>query len=400
MTIRKPAAVFVGAIVLVSGKAMALDPAAVPFGPMLVYPAIGVGAKYNDNVFRLPRRELGAWAGVISPTILGEVQRRDDVYSVLYEGEYAWHDDYGDELNYDDHLLKAMGDWTLNVRSGLKLAAQWKQDHDEPGSNDRGGVVSRLRGVDKWRAPSVSGVYRYGADGAKGRIEVGADYVRKRYFNNEEFTQFSDLDEGKLRGSFWWQIQPKTSAQFEITYHDFDYLKSPTFEGLSNTQDSQQIRYLMGLTWEAMGKTTGTALVGYNDKRFDSDLRDNASDFSWQVGVEWRPQTYSKLNFDTGQDFIESTGQGDAINRKFVAAKWSHYWKPRFLTDLKLGYEDRDYVGDPRQDNRWRAGIGATYNMRRWLDFTAEYEYWDNQSNEPFEEYRMNVFWLNMEASL
>lgn len=396
---RKSAIALGCAAVLYSGQTVALDPAAVPFGSMLVYPALGVGTKYDSNIYRLPSNELSDWALVVAPTIFAEAQKGDDVYSLLYEGEYAVYDKY-DNINYDDHLIKAAADWKLGVRSSLGLSVQWRQDHDDPGSTDRSGIPGRLRGVDKWRAPSAEGIYTYGADGAKGRIELGAEYAQKRYFNNEEFTRFSDLDEAGVRGAFYWRLQPKTSAKFEVGYKDFDYLESPLTNGIENTQDSYQTRFLLGLTWEALGKTTGKALFGYNQKRFDSDLREDSDDFSWQVGVEWRPQTYSRLNFDTGQDYIESTGQGDAINRKFVQATWSHYWKPRFVTDLKVRYEDRDYLGDPREDQRWRAGIEATYRMRRWLDITAEYEYWDNSSNQPIEDYTKNVFWLNVDASL
>lgn len=399
MNSRKTSIALACAAVFHSGQAVALDPAAVPFGSMLVYPALGVGTKYDSNPYRLPSNELDDWALVVAPTIFSEAKKGDDVYTLLYDGEYAVYDKY-DNLEYDDHLIKAAADWKLGIRSRLELSAQWRQDHDDPGSTDRSGIPGRLRGVDKWRAPSVKGLYTYGVDGAKGRIELGGDYVQKRYFNNEEFTEFSDLDEAGALAAFYWRVQPKTSAKFQVSYRDFDYLKSPTVGGIPNTQDSYQIRYLLGLTWEALGKTTGKALFGYNQKRFSSDLRDDGNDFSWQVGVQWRPQTYSRLNFDTGQDYIESTGQGDAIDRRFAQATWTHYWKPRFVTDVNLRYEDRDYLGDPREDERWRAGIEATYKMRRWLDITAEYEYWDNNSNQPLEDYRKNVFWLNVDVSL
>ena len=397
--IRKSAILVAGLAGLTSTHVMALDPAAVPFGSMLVYPALGVGTKYDSNVYRLPTHELDDWALVVSPTILGELPHRDNMYTVLYKGEYAQYDQYSN-VNYDDHLFRVGADWNLSHRSNLEILLDYKREHDEPASNDRSGAIGRLRGVDKWEASGASAVYTFGAEGAKGRIELAADYSEKRYLNHELFTYYSNVDEGRLRGRFWWQVQPKTRALVEIRYSDFDYINTPLQNGVPDTQDNQQTRYLFGVTWEALAKTTGRALIGYNDKQFDSDLREDGSDFSWEVGVEWRPQTYSKVDFSTGQDYIESTGEGDAINRKQAGVKWSHYWKPRFVTDISLSYEDRAYLNDPRRDERWRAGVGATYNMRRWLDFRAEYEYVDNSSNEPLEEYERNVFWLNMDVSL
>ena len=79
-----------------------------------------------------------------------------------------------------------------------------------------------------------------------------------------------------------------------------------------STLSGDETRYFVGATWEAMAATTGTVKLGQLKKDYDSS-RPSYSEFAWEGLVTWMPRTYSKLDFYSSRQPMESTGVGDYI---------------------------------------------------------------------------------------
>jgi hypothetical protein len=63
-------------------------------------------------------------------------------------------------------------------------------------------------------------------------------------------------------------------------------------------------------------------------------------------------------------------------------------------------YGEDDYKGVDRNDKLPSLGLRATYQMRRWLDFGAEYSWSKRDSNIDAADYKKNVIMLFVNATL
>ena len=182
---------------------------------------------------------------------------------------------------------------------------------------------------------------------------------------------------------------PKTRLLFEGRIRDNSY--DNLVFGLPSL-DSTDTQFLLGATWQRTYKTTGFFKVGYIQKNFDSDLRDDDSGLTWQSGIDWKPKTYSTVHLETTKTFNETNGDGDSIDASYYLLNWKHAWKTRFTTNINLAYQNQTFNNDPRDDDYYQAGISANYDFRRWLSISAGYRYLNLNSTDDTFDYDQNIF--------
>ena len=356
-----------------------------------LYPALALRVGYDDNIFFTDANKQSSWISVVTPVLRYEARTRNATYDLVYKGDYGNYWDSSAD-NYNDHLFLAQGNWTISGRAGFRLRGEYFKGHDPRGSTDR--AVSSE--PDRFDAKSVSGLFLYGAEGARGRIELEGGYLDKTYQNNRLTTTFGDRDVAFGSGTFIWRVMPKTSLLFQVKDTEIDYKVD------TQALDSSELRFLVGATWEATAKTTGIFRIGQVRKDFDSPLRQDFTGIGWEGTIRWSPLTYSTFTFSTAREPTESTGTADFILSQIHYLSWAHAWTERVQTTLSAGYRTDDYrgAGATRSDDIATAGARVSYRLRRWLSVAGDYTYTDRQSNVPFVEYNRNVFMLTLSATL
>ncbi|RMD69471.1 MAG: hypothetical protein D6819_06870, partial [Gammaproteobacteria bacterium] len=297
------------------------------------------------------------------------------------------------------HRLTGTADLDISLRNRLRLQAAYLKWHDPRGSDTPIGTVRRSLEApepDKWHSTRYDGTYSFGAPGARGRIDLHAARLFRRYDNNDQ--EVRDRDTTELDGTFYFRVKPKTSLLLELGKRDIDYINQPP-EAVS--LDSSERRYLLGATWEATAKTTGTVKFGRIKKIFDAAEREDFSGGGWDVNITWRPRSYSTVDLLTSRKTYEqTTGVDDFVLVKDIALQWSHKWTQRLDTRLKVSLGRDDYNRSDRQDDRKAAGIELDYQLRRWLDIGLGYDRTERDSNVNEEDYQSNVFRFSLKAAL
>ena len=204
----------------------------------------------------------------------------------------------------------------------------------------------------------------------------------------------SDLD---LRGTFFYRIGPKTELLFEYKQTEFEY--DATAVG-TPTLDSTNRDFLFGVTWDATFKTTGVAKFGYQEKDFDSGLRNDDDNPAWEIGVIWRPRSYSIVEIFTESRHDETNGIGDSIEVSEITASWEHQWRNHISSTAKFLYGEDDYNDAIREDDRINAGIRLNYDWRRWARISAGYLYDERDSSTSFFDYERNLFDITLNLTL
>lgn len=365
-----------------------------PVGPLHVFPGIDLAQGYDDNLFWTPSNKTSSAYTVVSPYVRAEAKsgaNRYDATLRIASGSF-WN---SSRDNYTDYSLIGNGQLTFDGRTGLKLRAEFRHGHDPRGSTDR--VFTST--PDQYNSFGLDGVFRYGAPGAQGRIEIDAGAFARRYTNHHDTTDVSNRNTWQGGGTFFWRVMPRTEVLIQARHTRINYTddSSP-----GPTQSSGENRYYLGLNWEATAKTTGYVKVGYLTKNFDSSAREDFSGKSWDAGVRWSPLTYSVFDLTTSRATNESTGVGDAILSNNYGLIWNHAWSSRLRTQALAGYRHDDFLDSSpsRVDKTSTFGAKVSYDFRRWLLLGAEYTHTDRNSTLNIDKYKRNLFVLTVGASL
>ena len=367
------------------------NPASFPIGPLTVYPGVDLAVGHDDNLFLRPAARTSSSLTVLSPYVRAEARTGAHKFDLAFridDGHY--YSSMAD--SYTDYSLIGAGDLVFSGRAGLKLRAETRHGHDPRGFTDR--ALSAT--PDEYDNSGIDGVFRYGAPGAHGRIEIDAGTFARRYTNNRTTTVAADRDTAQLGGAFYWRVMPRTELLAQAQYRNINY----QFD--SSTLDSTETRYLVGVRWEATAATTGTAKFGRLKKDFDSPLRQDFSGSTWDVGVRWSPLSYSVVDFVSSKQTGESTGIGDTIVTKLYGATWSHAWNSRLRTQALANFRNDAFTGAgvTRNDDTTSFGLKVAYDFRRWLRFGAEYTHFQRDSNNDFFDYKRNLLLFTVGATL
>jgi hypothetical protein len=375
-----------------TGIAAGVPPGAagIRVGPAIVYPTLAVSMLYDDNIFASNTNKKGSFGTIVSPSVRAELRPRGGhVLGLSYLANIVRFADSNAD-NHNLHQLRADGNLIFTTRARLALDAHYIESVDRRGTTDRPVGTE----PDEWEAKGVSGVFTYGAPGARGRIDVESGYRDLTYKTNRDATAPFDHETAYLGGAFYWRFMPKTSLLFQARYTQLDYASSDL--------SSEERFVAVGVTWEATAQTTGTVRIGQLRKEFDAPGRETFTGLSWEGTVRWSPRTYSFVELTTAQHTTETTGFGDYALSRVAFGTWTHNWTSRTQSVVRVGYRNDDYrgAGVARDDDTTTVGAGLQYQFRRWLRLEGRYDHVRRTSDIPSEEYNRNIFMFTVGASL
>jgi hypothetical protein len=379
-----------------------VDAANVPFGSFDITPTVDIGLRYDDNVTRANIDEISSWSRIVSPQVTMQSSLGASQVTLAYR---IRNEDFfsSSEDDYTDHFFLAEADMELNSRHRVLLSLNYEDGHDARGSNFSIGTGEALTEPDQYKQSEFDILYSYGAFNAAGRIDINYDRRELNYDIDTPVYLARDRDINRLRGVFNYRIGAATDALFEARYTsvNYNFALNPL-----NPLDSDEISYLVGVEWQATAQTSGFAKVGYQEKDFESDLREDFEGVDWEVGVLWEPVNYSSLEFTTGADTNETNGEGNFIRSKSYALEWRHEWLERVRSAAVISFNNDRYEGqliegfDVRSDDNARFRASVYYQFRRWLNFEVGYIYDERDSNRDTIDFDRNQFLINALVTL
>jgi len=372
-------------------------------GPVDVTPAIGIGIHYDDNIFAGEQTRKKSLVTELSPELGLSIEKTAASYKLLYRATKGIVSSSRQD-DYLDHAVLSSVHMLLSKKLDAGLQVNYHRAHDNRGSTFTGlGITGAT--PDKYREYDTNLTVGYGH---RGRIETYGEYSNKRYYTNRykvitpthivPLTATRDLDTIGTGVGLSWPVMPKTDAVIEARYRRFDYkLLTPAFN-----LDSFEQKYFVGANWAATGKTSGRFRVGYVLKRFKDKRNSDYSGVGVELGVTWRPRTYSLVDLSVTNAPVETDGTGSVIRRTSTGLGWSHKWSSKFSHQASLGYNRDKYIGlgTNRRDNVYSAGAGFTYQLFKWLQVGLTYRYDYRRSNAANASYRGNQFGFTFAGTL
>lgn len=340
-------------------------------GAITYRPSLGVFLVNNDNIYSTSTGEVSSSIFVQEPGLLMDIKPGQHRFELEYQGEYGQYSEDSTD-DYADHLFAARSFLNMGARHQLDADASLLKTHEE-----RGRGLSRGEGPgdsgfppepDEYTDRDLNALYKFGAQGARGRIELSAGSQKREYDNNRSVTQFYDWTRNYAGAAFYYGFRPGTYLVLDGLTRNVSYA---TDRPGQPTRDGKERRVRVGVTWEVTGKTRGRLSVGHIKKDFDNPARPEFSGVSWEGDVRWSPRTFSTFNFRTARQPQETIGQGDFIDSRTHRISWTHNWSDAWQSNAAYSIRKDEFVGTNRTEDLKQFRVSLLYQMRRWLGLEA-----------------------------
>jgi polysaccharide biosynthesis protein VpsM len=340
--------------------------APVYLGSVKVYAAMGIGFGSDDNIRAVPdsQPKVSGNYWLYSPSVWADYEAAGQRYAFTYAGSLRRYND-SSKGDIDSHGLSLSGDNTFTARNRLG----WQVSHKRAEEDYDSDLTREADEPVQYRLTSVAATYRYGAEGARGRLEFDVGHSEKRYLNRSDITADSDADISNWGIRFLTRLMPKTFAFIEWQEAETDY------KSAGSNRDSTQESANLGLTWRATAKTNGALRVGKTRRNYDDPSRADYRGTTWRLTANWAPMTYSRFSLTAGREVGDSTtvfGFG-AKEVDSYGVSWNHAWKSYLRTTLSWAREEADYRSSNRTDKTDRFLAGIYYSFPRNYSLGLEF---------------------------
>lgn len=395
--LQKIAALVAG--VAATAQAYALEPAPVEMGGFQMIPTLSVATGHDDNPFSAQDgEEESMMVSTIAPSVQFLAQQQDNIYSLdLGVTRGIFHDSTSD--NYTDFNLSGAAQIVLNARNRFDLGAGVFSGHEDRGTGGTQGLGAFIEGPTEYDDTTLGGKYTFGAQSAKARLEFTADYLEKEFDRSGPLgaaVANRDREDAAIGARLLYAVSADTDVTVELRSTDADY----TSETRPRSLDNVDQEVFVGAEWDATGKTSGYAKIGYSRKDFDTVFREDNSTVNWAAGIVWEPRTYSVVTFTTSRDEEETTGTGNFIDTISHGVNWTHAWNEQVSTDVAYNLRQEEYVGSAQDDDTDSFSAKVTYAYDRWLDIGLGFDYTDKSSTVSALDFDRNKIVLSFDLSL
>ncbi|MEB0039875.1 MULTISPECIES: outer membrane beta-barrel protein [unclassified Pseudomonas] len=365
--------------------AMADEPQSVELGGFDFTPTLKIGERYDDNFRTLPNQVESSWITSVRPTFVLETQTRTSGYQLEYDVDSLTYQDHADADHVDQHVMaKSIVEFDSRNRLNWELGYRRAENTVQ---------TAQPRENDKYTLKNADLGYSFGVLSGMNQIDLLAEYQQLRYRNSDGINDDKEHNTTLLVATWFHRLGGSTRALVEVRHSDFDYLLH------DSTRNSTGDAALVGVTRDVSAKVSGSVRVGYERKDFEGVANDYSSP-TWEVGVDWKPRTYSTFSLNASKKYEEGDDGSYTVHDTSTRLGWRHTWSPWIASEIDYRYADLQYLGIGRDDKLNTYGASLIYSATRWADITLGYQRWENDSNFSDQTYTRNVFMLSIALSL
>jgi len=370
------------------------EPRALHVGPFDLIPALVVRQDYNDDIFFSNLNRAASPVTLIGSGLRLARDYKEHRYSFDYalRSRTFWNSPRDD---FVDHFFRGQTNLVITRRNRLSMMTDFTLNHDLRGTALSQGLRATLiKDPNRYRQVRTAWQYRFGAPTARGNVALDIGFLAKVYENNPLFTRSFSRQDIWMGPSFFYRIAPKTRLlfQFEELISQYDHPQPIRY-------DSDRQKYLVGATWQQTAKTTGTVKFGYLHQAFEDPQFKAVGGPTLEVGIDWRPKSYSTVTLNARRDTLPTIGFGTTQVFQEVELGWQHNWKPRLYSTLGASYGTIDYSQSRRKDDLLDVRVGLNYRMNDWIGFEVGYSLLKRTSTESVYDFTQNIFMLSISTN-
>lgn len=348
---------------------------------------------YLDNYNPLSVADVSA-TGVMA-AVNGKLVTTSE--SIWLQADYAIsHQQYNlnDSLvTMDDSFQSAH----LGLSSRLFFASKWSVDvntklqkQDELLGTGLSRVRSNVTIADSYDQANMGLHFNYGSELSKRSLRFGLSVQDRDYASNNEYSDLFDLTQNVLDLLLGYRISEDTRviALFEHRKLDYD---------IADSLDSTLSKVLLGVEWQASGKSAISAKVGMYQHRYNA--QEDSSGATWELGAEFFPRGDFSIALDSAQLSIagDSELSTDTVERNF-AVTLTYLYSDVWHYGLKALTRQSQYQ-EPENDRTADQNEVSIFANLRLLDYQGitlrlmSETLDDEQRNIDYKQNRIDLSW-------
>ena len=349
-------------------------------GSFMAYPKVSLGAEHNDNIYATDGAEIDDLVWRVAPEINVSSDWSRHALNAYARASILRYQDFGTE-DSEDLSVGASAQIDMQRNSFISLGADWA-DLVEPRTSPNAAVgaleptayettAARAAVSHELNRLRLSGGYSFKSfDYEDGRNLAGGIVAQ----------QYRDRDEHVVTARADYAVSPATALFVEVSRNVRDYrLARPA---VTLVRDSEGTQALVGSNFELSATTRGEIAVGYLSQEYDDPTLSDIDGFGARAQVEWFPTQLTTVTFTGSRTIEESAAPGSAgYTSANVGVKVDHELMRNVILTGNVSQGKDDYQGITREDDRFNAGVGATYLLNRHVGVTVAYSHMDMDSS-------------------
>jgi hypothetical protein len=162
-------------------------------------------------------------------------------------------------------------------------------------------------------------------------------------------------------------------------------------------RDSQGSAAKIGSTFELSRILIGALAFGYLERRYPDPLLPTIKGPTLDASLTWLASALTTLKLTAVTRADESTLAGvSGVFTHELGVEVEHAFRTWLDATLRFVGDRDDYVGIPRQDNRYAGAVDLTYKLNREVQLKGELRREWLTSNQPGNDYRAYVALLGL----
>jgi hypothetical protein len=365
------------------------------YGAFTFLPAVDVTGGYDTNPARVPGGSASSFV-VVAPELVARSDWERHELTATLRGSYTTYQQTPelDRPTFDGKITGRV-DVTRNTRLNLEAIAVVGTDN--PGSPNVQAGLSRFPVF-----TTLGGTF--GITQRFNRLEVNAKglYDRTEYQDSHftDGTTDSNADRdfnhygGTMRVAYDVTpgLKPFVEGGWDTRVHDIAVDRF----GLRRDSDGWYVK--SGTTFEFSRKLTGEVSIGWLNRSYKDPTLNELNGFTVDGSLIYAMSALTNVKFNASTVAAETTVPGTAgVLTRNAGVEVEHSFRRWLIGSLKFNYGFDDYVGSPRQDDRFSVSGSITYKLNRMMQLKAEIrEEWLRSTTPVGVNYDATVYLLGM----
>jgi hypothetical protein len=341
-------------------------------GSFLLYPALELSAGFNSNPGQAPGGRSSLYF-VEAPELIVQSDWSRHSLTANIRGSYT---EYADQLvpSLNRPYLNAIIDGRIDVSRNTQvlLENRYLVTTDNPGSPNLQAGLARLP-IDT----TVGGTLGLAQEISRLQFTLKGTFDRSMYQqsvltdgetssnDDRNFDQYG----GILRIAYEYSpaLKPFVEVSEDLRVHDLQFDRS----GLQ--RDSTGTSVKVGGDIDMFGSLTGEIAIGYLQRVYLDPTLPNIAGLSTDGSLIWKATALTTAKLTATTTVSESIVAGTTGELSHdVSLEVDHALRRWLIAALTLGYGRDNYVGSPRQDNRYFVSGGITYILNRNIQLKGQ----------------------------
>jgi hypothetical protein len=344
-----------------------------------IYPELDTSLEYNDNIYAVPTNTTSDEIFHISPAATATSNWSRNQLAFFARGSFNEYVDHSTE-DTDNYAVGTSG--RLDVTDYLGLAAGASYEHDSESRTSPNSPTEAVHPIQY----DLTSAYLVGAtEFTHVRLSARFDFQDYNYQNGQfpsgaplyQMDRDYAVDTGTFRAEY--ALLPGASVFANIVVnHQQNY--NLLLTDISRTNGGYEAT--VGTNFDITHLMRGEVFIGYLDQSFQNAAYKEISGVSLRGYVQYFPTELVTLTLSGTRIPVDSDiiGAGAYLDSN-LSLRADYELLRNLLITGTVTYENDDYSGISRQDNRNFESVSATYLLNRRVGVSLTYQHTQDDSS-------------------